>query len=69
MTGVTSATRVVEMKDGENGLLALAVVGGYLYMSKTKSGAKQSMGDGRPYRDGTYNSGSSVPRRSTAIGD
>ena len=54
VTGVTSATRVVKMKDGEKGLLALAVVGGYLYMSKTKPGAKQSMGDGRPYGDGTY---------------
>jgi len=31
---VTSATRVVEMKDSEKGLLALAVVGGYLYWSK-----------------------------------
>jgi len=28
------------MKDGENGLLALAVVGGYLYMSKPKPNAK-----------------------------
>ena len=31
VAGVTSATRVVEMKDSEKGLLALAVVGGYLY--------------------------------------
>ena len=39
------------------------MVGGYLYWSKTetetktKRDAKQSMGDGRPYRDGTYSSG------------
>ena len=34
VTGVTSATRVVEMKDGEKALLALAAVGGYLYWAK-----------------------------------
>ena len=36
VAGVTSATRVVEMKDSEKGLLALALVGVYLYSSKKK---------------------------------
>ena len=43
------------MKESEQ-LLALAVVVGCFYWAKTetKPGAKQSMSEGRPYRDGTY---------------
>jgi len=59
VTRVTSAAGVVEMKDGEKALLALAAVGGYLYWAKTDK-TKQPMmthRDGDPYgngRDGDY---------------
>ena len=49
-----SATRVVEMKDGEKGLLALAVVGDYIYWSKTETKKTNIMTPAGVKPDGDY---------------